>query len=217
VQLTGGDQDLLIVSSRGQAARFHESQVRPMGRDTNGVRAMTLGREDRVLSLCVARDDDDLLVVTGNGFGKRTPMADYPRKGRPTKGVRTIKVTDRKGELVTARPVREGQELVVISEQGKVIRIAVESMRRTGRSTEGVRLMDLPADDRVSGVASVVEEDAGVDDEAEGGPILERELEGVLEAELMIEAIEADMDVEPLEPDVDAGEPEAEEPGAGEE
>jgi DNA gyrase subunit A len=158
-------------------------------------------------------------VVTGNGFGKRTPMADYPRKGRPTKGVRTIKVTDRKGELVTARPVREGQELVVISEQGKVIRIAVESMRRTGRSTEGVRLMDLPADDRVSGVASVVEEDAGVDDEAAGAPIPEARPDAALEAELMMEAIEADMDVEPFEPDVDAdaGEPEAREPGAGEE
>jgi len=181
VQLTGGDQDLLIVSNRGQAARFNESQVRPMGRDTSGVRAMTLDPKDRVLSLCVARDDDDLLVVTGHGFGKRTPISDYPRKGRPTKGVRTIKVTDRKGELVAARPVREGQELLLISHGGQVIRIAVDSMRRTGRLTEGVRLWDLPPDDRVSGVASVVEENG--DDEGAGteGPILESELEGVLE------------------------------------
>jgi DNA gyrase subunit A len=116
--------------------------------------------------------------VTGVGFGKRTPMSDYPRKGRPTKGVRTIKVTDRKGELVAARPVREGQELLLISQGGRVIRIAVDSVRRTGRSTEGVRLWDLPADDRVSGVASVVEEN-GDDDEADAGPILESDLEGV--------------------------------------
>ena len=105
----------------------------------------------------MARDDEDLLVVTGNGYGKRTPMADYPRKGRPTKGVRTIKVTDKKGELVTARPVREGQELLLISLLGQVIRIKVEGIRRTGRSTEGVRVMNMADDDLVCGVASVVE------------------------------------------------------------
>ncbi|MDX6647761.1 MAG: gyrase subunit [Miltoncostaeaceae bacterium] len=183
VQLTGGDQDLLIVSNRGQAARFHESQVRAMGRDTSGVRAMTLEPGGRVLSLVVARDDDDLLVVTGHGFGKRTPISDYPRKGRPTKGVRTLKVTDRKGELVAARPVREGQELLLISQGGQVIRIAVDSMRRTGRLTEGVRLWDLPADDRVSRVASVVEENGDDEDDATTGPILEADLEGVLQPE----------------------------------
>jgi DNA gyrase subunit A len=166
VQLTDGDDDLLVVSSRGQAARFHEGQVRPMSRDTRGVRGMNLDPGDRVLALCVARDDEDLLVVTGNGYGKRTPMGDYPRKGRPTKGVRTIKVTDRKGELVTARPVRDGHELLLISLHGQVIRIKVDDVRRTGRSTEGVRVMNMTEDDLVCGVASVVDsaEDA---DEAE--------------------------------------------------
>jgi DNA gyrase subunit A len=157
VQLTDGDEDLLVVSARGQAARFHESAVRPMSRDTRGVRAMTLAPADRVLALCVARDDEDLLVVTGNGYGKRTPMADYPRKGRPTKGVRTIKVSDKKGELVTARPVREADELLLISQLGQVIRIEVGSVRRTGRSTEGVRLMVMSDEDQVCGVASVEE------------------------------------------------------------
>jgi DNA gyrase subunit A len=170
VQLTDGDEDLLVVSARGQAARFHEGKVRPMSRDTRGVRAMTLDKGDRVLALCVARDDEDLLVVTGNGYGKRTPMSDYPRKGRPTKGVRTLKVTDRKGELITARPVREGQELLLISQMGQVIRIEVDSIRRTGRSTEGVRVMNMSEDDLVCGVASVVEAEAvleGDDDEDE--------------------------------------------------
>ena len=172
VQLTDGDEDLLVVSARGQAARFHEGKVRPMSRDTRGVRAMTLDRGDRVLALCVARDDEDLLVVTGNGYGKRTPMSDYPRKGRPTKGVRTLKVTDRKGELITARPVREGQELLLISQMGQVIRIEVDSIRRTGRSTEGVRVMNMAEDDLVCGVASVVEpqEVLGDDEEDEPGP-----------------------------------------------
>ncbi|MBJ7456690.1 MAG: DNA gyrase subunit A, partial [Thermoleophilia bacterium] len=167
VQLTDGDEDLLFVSARGQAARFHESNARPMGRDTRGVRAMNLDPGDRVLAMCVARDDEDLLVVTGNGYGKRTPMGDYPVKGRPTKGVRTIKVSDRKGELVTARPVREGDELLLISLGGQVIRIKADSVRRTGRSTEGVRIMNMSDEDLVCGVASVVEgteDENGLDD-----------------------------------------------------
>ena len=171
VQLTDGDDDLLVVSARGQAARFDENQVRPMSRDTRGVRGMNLDKGDRVLALCVARDDEELLVVTGNGYGKRTPMADYPRKGRPTKGVRTIKVTDRKGELVTARPVREGQELLLISLLGQVIRIKVDDIRRTGRSTEGVRVMNMTDDDLVCGVASVVE--PGEDDSEGVGEVPE--------------------------------------------
>jgi len=165
VQMTDGDDDILIVSARGQAARFAESAVRPMGRQTRGVKAMNLDPGDRVLALCVARDDEDLLVVTGNGFGKRTPMSDYPRKGRPTKGVRTIKVTDRKGELVTARPVRDGHQLLLVSLGGQVIRIDVGSVRRTGRSTEGVRLMVMSDDDQIATVAAVLDhddDDAGV-------------------------------------------------------
>lgn len=168
VQLTDGDEDILVVSARGQAARFHEGAMRPTGRDTRGVRAMSLSGDDRVLALCVARDDEELLVVTGYGYGKRTPMADYPRKGRPTKGVRTIKVSDRKGELVSARPVRENDELLLISQMGQVIRIEVGGIRRTGRSTEGVRLMDMADEDRVCGVASV-EEGGEVGDAPAGG------------------------------------------------
>ncbi len=126
---------------------------------------------DGGLARCVAGDDEELLVVTGNGYGKRTRMADYPRKGRPTKGVRTIKVTDRKGELVTARPVREGQELLLISLLGQVIRIKVDGVRKTGRSTEGVRVMNMTDEDLVCGVASVVE--PGEDDSEGVGEIPE--------------------------------------------
>jgi DNA gyrase subunit A len=167
VQLTDGEQDLVIVSARGQAARFEESKVRPQARDTQGVKAMNLDPEDHVLSLVVASDEEDLLVVTGSGYGKRTPMTDYPKKGRPTKGVRTIKVSDKKGELVMARPVREGQELLLISEQGQVIRMAVSGIRKMGRSTEGVRLMVVGDDDRVCGAAPVEEGSGPLDDEGD--------------------------------------------------
>jgi DNA gyrase subunit A len=191
VQLTDGDEDLLIVSARGQAARFHEGQARPMGRATRGVKAMTLDGDDRVLAIAVARDGEDLLVVTGNGYGKRTPISDYPRKGRPTKGVRTIKVSDKKGELVAAWPVREGQELLLMSQLGKIIRIETGSIRRTGRSTEGVRLMDMGDDDQVSAVASVVEPSA-----AAGG-----DDDGVLDTEEALEGAAADAEAEDLAAD----------------
>ncbi len=168
VQLTDGADDLLIVSARGQAARFSEQKVKPQGRQTRGVKAMNLDDGDRVLALCVARDDEDLMVVTGNGYGKRTPMSDYPSKGRPTKGVRTIRVSDRKGELVTARPVREGNQLLLVSAMGQVIRIEVSAVKKMGRSTEGVRLMDMRDDDQVVSVASVVEEN---DPDADGDDV----------------------------------------------
>ena len=170
VQLTDGEEDLLMVSARGQAARFAEHQARPMGRDTRGVKGINLEKGDRVLALCVARDDEDLLVVTGNGFGKRTPMSEYPRKGRPTKGVRTIKVSDAKGELVAARRVREGRQLLMVSSHGLVIRIDIGSIRQIGRSTQGVRLMDIAEDDHVCGLAEVTEavEELGVDDADNG-------------------------------------------------
>ena len=116
----------------------------------------------------MADDDADLLVVTGNGYGKRTALTEYPRKGRPTKGVRTIKVSDKKGELITARIVRGGQQLLLMSELGQVIRIEVDAVKRMGRSTEGVRLMDVSDDDRVMTAAPVEESDEPIGDELEG-------------------------------------------------
>ncbi len=166
VQLTDGDADLLIVSARGQAARFSEEQVRATGRGTQGVRAMNLDKGDRVLAVAVADDEADLMVVTGNGYGKRTAITEYPRKGRPTKGVRTIKVSDKKGELITARIVRPGQQLLLVSVLGQVIRIEVGSVKKMGRSTEGVRLMDVGDEDQVVTCAPVDEQDdTGVDDD----------------------------------------------------
>ena len=170
VQLTDGDADLLIVSARGQAARFDErarigaEKVRATGRGTQGVRAMNLDEGDRVLAIGVADDECDLLVVTGNGYGKRTALTEYPSKGRPTKGVRTIKVSDKKGELITARIVRAGQNLLLVSKNGQVIRIEVDSVKRMGRSTEGVRLMDVGDEDQVVTCAPVDESEGPVDE-----------------------------------------------------
>ncbi len=159
VRRTSGEDDILMVSRSGQAARFHESQVRAMGRDTSGVRGMNVAQQGNyVLAMDVARDDQELLVVTENGYGKRTPIADYPRKGRGAMGVKTIALTDRKGALAGALVVREHEELVFISSGGMVQRTSVKGINRYGRASQGVRLMNLKGDDVVSAVALIVDD-----------------------------------------------------------
>jgi DNA gyrase subunit A len=162
VRRTSGDDDVIMVSRSGQAARFHESVVRPMGRDTSGVRGMNVDRGDnRVLAMDIARDDCELLVVTENGYGKRTLVAEYPVKGRGAMGVKTIQLTEQKGGLAGALIVREHQDLVFISQQGMVQRTGVRGISRYGRASQGVRLMNLRDDDQVSAVALVVDAGGG--------------------------------------------------------
>ncbi|MDX6423748.1 MAG: gyrase subunit, partial [Gaiellaceae bacterium] len=158
VRRTDGDDDIIMVSRSGQAARFNESKVRPMGRDTSGVKGMNVSQKgNRVLAMDIARDDTELFVVTENGFGKRTLIADYPVKGRATMGVQTIKLTDRKGALAAALIVREHDELVFISQNGMVQRTPVKGISRYGRASQGVNVMNLREDDIVSAVALVME------------------------------------------------------------
>src|SRR5581483_6673493 len=161
VRMSSGKDDIVMVSKSGHAARFDEKQVRPMGRATAGVKGMNVSAKgNRVLSLDVIDHKDtkgDLLVVTENGYGKRTALPEYPVKGRGTKGVLTIKMTAKKGDLAGARVVREGQELLFISQSGMVQRNAVGGISRMGRPTQGVRVMNLKKGDRVSAVALVVE------------------------------------------------------------
>ncbi len=167
VRLSDGDDDILMVSRAGQAIRFHESEVRSMGRDASGVRGMNLRAEDEVIELDIAQDDTDLLVVTENGYGKRTRVADYPVKGRGGLGVKTVQLTEARGKLVGARIVRDGYQVMLISTGGTVIRMPVEEIKRLGRSTQGVIVMRLRGDDeQVSSLAPVMESetsDAAVD------------------------------------------------------
>ncbi|MGI8413408.1 MAG: DNA gyrase subunit A [Solirubrobacteraceae bacterium] len=169
VRRTSGEDDIIMVSRSGQAARFAESQVRAMGRDTSGVRGMNVSQAgNALLAMDVARDDQELLVVTENGYGKRTSISDYPVKGRGTMGVKTITLTDQKGALAGALVVREHQELVFISQNGMVQRTSVRGISRYGRASQGVRVMNIRDDDQVSAVALVVESDA-----ATAAPVLE--------------------------------------------
>ena len=169
VRRTSGDDDIIMVSRSGQAARFNEDQVRPMGRDTAGVRGMNVSRGDnRVLAMDVVRPDTELLVVTENGYGKRTAIEDYPVKGRGAMGVKTVSLTEKKGALAGALIVREHYDLVFISQNGMVQRTGVKGISRQGRPAQGVRVMNLREDDLVSAVALVME----TSEEATAAPVL---------------------------------------------
>src|SRR3954463_2060931 len=158
VRHSSGGDDILMVSKKGQAIRFHETDARPMGRDTSGVAGMRLRKGDEVISINIAEDDADLLVVTENGYGKRTRVSEYPIKGRGGMGVKTVQLTEARGYLVGSRVVRDGYQVMLISTAGTMIKIPVEDVKRLGRSTQGVIVMRLRGDDEtVSALAPVVE------------------------------------------------------------
>ena len=157
VRHSTGEDDILLVSQKGQAIRFAERDVRPMGRDASGVQGMKLRAGDEVISVTIANDDADLLVVTENGYGKRTRVSEYPRKGRGGMGVKTVQLTEARGHLVGARVVRDGYQVMLISTGGTVIRMPVDDIRRMGRSTQGVIVMRLRDGEQVSSLAPVVE------------------------------------------------------------
>jgi DNA gyrase subunit A len=175
VRRTSGDDEVLVVSHDGNAVRFHESDVRAMGRDTAGVRGMNVSQKgNSVLAMDVARDDQDLLVVTENGYGKRTNVSEYRKTKRGAMGVKTITLTDRKGGLAGALVVREHEELVFISSGGMVQRTSVKGINRYGRASQGVRVMNLKDEDVVSAVALIVEDaDEGEDTAAGAGGLPE--------------------------------------------
>jgi DNA gyrase subunit A len=166
VRAVDPEDEVIMVSRGGLTVRFAESDARPMGRDTTGVRGMDVGAKGEVIAMDVARDDMDLLVVTENGYGKRTQIAQYRKTNRGAKGVKTIGLTERKGGLAGALVVREHQELVFISVGGMVQRTSAGGISQQGRSATGVRVMNLKDDDLVSAVALVVEAAEGPDEEA---------------------------------------------------
>ena len=166
VRLSDGEDDILMVSRLGQAVRFSEKDVRPMGRPASGVAGMKLRAGDEVIEVDIASDDADLLVVTENGWGKRTRVSDYPVKGRGTMGVKTVQLVEGKGRLAGARIVRDGYQVMLISDGGTVIRTPVDGIKRSGRATQGVIVMRLREGEQVSSLAPVI----GADDDPENLP-----------------------------------------------
>ena len=155
VRVVRPGETVIMASAAGKAIRWGEDEVRTMGRDTMGVRGMTLedDGEDRILGMEIANEDSQLLVITEKGYGKRTPISEYPSHHRGGKGVQTLTMTVKKGRLAAMKVVNEGDELMIISEEGIVVRTPAKGVSQLGRATQGVRIMDIAPKDRVTAVA----------------------------------------------------------------
>ena len=178
VRITDGNQQIVLSTREGQAIRFKEEEVRSMGRNATGVAGMELESSsvkegktvtlvmDEVVSIAVARDDETLLTVSEKGFGKRTPASEYRLTHRGGKGVITMDVTDRTGKVISVRQVGTDDQVVLITDHGKVIRLGVKQVRITGRNAQGVHLVRLEANEKVRAVAPLAEREE--DDDSNG-------------------------------------------------
>ncbi|AEP29889.1 DNA topoisomerase (ATP-hydrolyzing) subunit A [Brumicola nitratireducens] len=157
VDLTDGESEIMLFSDAGKVVRFSEDQVRPMGRTATGVRGIRLMETEKVVSLIVPKGEGDILTATENGFGKRTPIEQYPAKSRATKGVVSIKVSERNGLVVGAIQVDESKEIMLISDQGTLVRTRASEVSTVGRNTQGVRLIRTAEDELVVGLQRIDE------------------------------------------------------------
>ncbi|MBR2348332.1 MAG: DNA gyrase subunit A [Candidatus Methanomethylophilaceae archaeon] len=164
--ITHGDDQVIIASSNGLAVRFCESDARPTGRDTMGVKGMTLNPGDHVVSMAIVKPGDRLLTVSENGYGKISEVDDYRQTRRGGKGVITIKTDERNGNVVSVRKVNPGDQLMLTSTSGKIIRMDTDEIRETGRNAKGVRIMDLRNGDKISAVEPVMVDEIGEVDTA---------------------------------------------------
>ncbi|WP_406662813.1 DNA gyrase subunit A [Gallaecimonas sp. GXIMD1310] len=164
VALTNGNSEVMLFSDEGKVVRFSEQQVRAMGRGATGVRGINLEDGQHVVSMVVPTDNVDILTVTENGYGKRTDQNEYPAKSRATKGVVSIKVSERNGKVVGAVAVEEGDEIMLISNRGTLVRTRVDEVSRVGRNTQGVTIIRTGTDEQVVGLQRIaeVEEEAVV-------------------------------------------------------
>ena len=152
VQFTTGEDEMMIASQAGKCIRFSEKDVRPMGRDTQGVRAMSLGENDRLVDMLVIRPDCEILTLTSKGYGKRSDVEDYRLQGRAGKGIKAGVFNEKTGQLVAMKIVSEDQDIMIISVNGTIIRMHVSDISKIGRDTQGVRVMRLK-DSEVATVA----------------------------------------------------------------
>jgi DNA gyrase subunit A len=163
---TNGQQEVIIASSRGKSIRFPEEQVRPMGRTAAGVRGMSLLESDRVVGMEILSPGARVLTVTQKGYGKRTPLEDYRLQRRGGQGVITIRTTDRNGEVVSVAQVIDDDEVMLITDAGKVLRAKVSGISTMGRATQGVRVMKLAVGEKLVSMARLAERDVA---ETDGG------------------------------------------------
>jgi DNA gyrase subunit A len=154
-RLTNGENYIFLGSHEGMACRFKESDVRPMGRPAYGVRGMELDEGDYLVGMEIVEKDGLILSISENGFGKRTPLEDYRLTARGRKGVINMKTTPRVGKVVGILSVKDDTDLMIITKQGQIIRIDSSEIRQAGRSTQGVRLVNVEAGDQVAAASLI--------------------------------------------------------------
>ncbi len=164
--ITDGDCDVVLFSSSGKAARFKETDVRAMGRTSRGVRGIRLQEEHKVISMVIPQEDGCVLTVSENGYGKRTSVEEFPTKGRGSQGVIGMQATERNGAVVGAVQVFEGDEIMLISDQGTLVRTRVDEVSILSRNTQGVRLIKVKTDEHLVGVERI--EESTADEEVDG-------------------------------------------------
>jgi len=170
VKLSSGDNNVIYVTKNGKSINFHENDVRAMGRTATGVRAINLKGDDEAISMVVTEEGSQLLTISENGFGKRTPVSDYRRQTRGGSGIIAMNLTDKTGKLIAAKALSEQEDIMIITENGVVIRQSSSSISVIGRNTQGVKLIRLDEKDSISDVALVAvtnEEDDGSEEAEE--------------------------------------------------
>ncbi|MCP9291283.1 MULTISPECIES: DNA gyrase subunit A [Gracilimonas] len=162
-ELTDGDSQIILANKNGRAIRFHEEDVREMGRNTSGVKGMSLGKNGEIVDMVVIRNAHEatVLAMSENGYGKRSLVDDYREQSRGGKGVITLKITPKTGDLIALKEVTDQDDLMIITERGKVIRMNCGGIRTMGRNTQGVRIMRLDSDGAIAAVTRVVNEEEG--------------------------------------------------------
>jgi DNA gyrase subunit A len=165
IRITDGEKNILLATAKGFAIRFSEKDARPMGRATRGVRGISLRKGDRVVGMEVLEEEGEILSMAEGAVGKRTPVSQYRLQSRGGKGIINLKVSAKTGEVIGAKQVRPDDGMILITQEGKIIRINVEGVRVSSRSTQGVKLMNLDASDRLVAVAKLAEraEDDGIE------------------------------------------------------
>jgi DNA gyrase subunit A len=171
-RITAGDNHIFLVTREGKSIHFHESDVRTMGRIAAGVKGITLSEDDQVVGLVVLKSDDSILTVTENGYGKRTAVSEYRIQKRGGMGIMAINTSERNGKVVGALQVTDEDQVMLIANSGKLIRMPMDTVRIIGRNTQGVRLINLEEDEKVVGMSLLareaeVEEDFPLDGEVE--------------------------------------------------
>ena len=162
--ITDGANEVVLATKLGQAVRFEEGKVRPMGRSSQGVKGVALGENDEVVAMEVVSSEDILLTICANGYGKRTPISEYRLINRGGKGVISIKTTDRNGPVVSAMKVQEGDDVVIVTQNGILIRQNVDEVSIIGRNTQGVKMINIEEGDQVIDVAQIVKQNDEIEE-----------------------------------------------------